>query len=224
MKKTIPEFTTDDDAEHFVDTADLTEYDLSGFAPAQFEFQAKTAQLNMRLPQTLLDAVKESAKTIGIPYTRLVREILEGAVKNQARSKSFTLAALSIENLQMVVESTSVLVSGRSVHLTARERMILDLLLARRNQVVTKEAILNYLYVAHDKPELKIVDVFVAQIRRKLADAGASNIIGTVWGCGYVIRDEASNQPKDEPPDRPVEEERRLAPSAGRRGRYKHAS
>lgn len=80
MKKPVPEFKTDDEAERFVETADLADYDLSGFMPTRFEFQAKAAQLNMRLPRSLLDAVKATAKAKGIPYTRFVRETLERVV------------------------------------------------------------------------------------------------------------------------------------------------
>ena len=80
MKKPIPEFSTDAEAERFVDQADLSEHDLAGFAPTRFEFQAKAAQLNMRLPAALLEAVKASAKARGVPYTRFVRETLERAV------------------------------------------------------------------------------------------------------------------------------------------------
>jgi len=58
----------------------LSKHDLSGFTPTRFEFHPKAAQLNMRLPQPLLDAVKERAKAQGIPYTRFVRETLEQAV------------------------------------------------------------------------------------------------------------------------------------------------
>jgi predicted DNA binding CopG/RHH family protein len=84
MKKPIPEFLTDADAERFVDEADLSEHDLAGFVPRHFEFQPKAAQLNMRLPASLLAAVKAKAKARGIPYTRFVREALEHAV-NPAR-------------------------------------------------------------------------------------------------------------------------------------------
>ena len=80
MKKPIPELRTDEAAERFVDEADLSEHDLSGFVSTRFEFQPKAAQLNMRLPLALLDAVKESARARGIPYTRFVRETLERAV------------------------------------------------------------------------------------------------------------------------------------------------
>lgn len=86
MKREIPEFKTDEEAEHFVDTADLTDYDLSGFQRLRFEFEPKAAQLNMRLPQALLEAVKASAKERGIPYTRFVRETLEQAVTGRRRA------------------------------------------------------------------------------------------------------------------------------------------
>ena len=80
MKKKIPTFNTDEEAERFVETADLSEYDLSGAKPVQFEFEKKDARVNMRLPQTLLAALKEQAKQRGIPYQRLIREALEQAV------------------------------------------------------------------------------------------------------------------------------------------------
>jgi predicted DNA binding CopG/RHH family protein len=80
MKKAIPDLKTDEDAADFVETADLTDYDLSGFKPARFEFQPKASQLNMRLPTSLLAAVRARAADRGIPYTRYVRETLELAV------------------------------------------------------------------------------------------------------------------------------------------------
>lgn len=73
----FPRFDTDEEAERFVEMADLSEYDFSGFKPARFEFEAKAAQINMRVPQALLDALKERAKQRGIPYTRFIRELME---------------------------------------------------------------------------------------------------------------------------------------------------
>lgn len=87
MKKKIPVFRTDEEAEHFVDTADLTEYDLSQFKPIKFEFEKKTAQINLRVPKPLLDAVKQRAKARGIPYTRLVREAMELALAQPEKRK-----------------------------------------------------------------------------------------------------------------------------------------
>ena len=79
-EKRMPTFKTDKEAERFVDTADLTEFDLSGFKPTQFEFERKDARVNMRLPEQLLSALKERAKQRGIPYQRFIREALERAV------------------------------------------------------------------------------------------------------------------------------------------------
>jgi predicted DNA binding CopG/RHH family protein len=80
MKKRIPVFRTDEEAERFVEEADLTEYDLSQFKPVRFEFEKKAARVNMRLPETLLNAVKARAQARGIPYQRFIREALEQAI------------------------------------------------------------------------------------------------------------------------------------------------
>jgi len=75
--KSMPTLKSDAAAENFVASADLSKYDLSGFKPMKFEIEAKSAALNLRLPQSLLDAVKVRAKAKGIPYTRYVRMLLE---------------------------------------------------------------------------------------------------------------------------------------------------
>ena len=80
MKKKIPTFKSDREAEAFVDTADLSKFDLSGAIPMRFEVEKKEARVNMRLPSLLLEAVKARAKARGIPYQRLIREALERAV------------------------------------------------------------------------------------------------------------------------------------------------
>ena len=81
--KPMPSFGSDEEAERFVETADLSEYDLSGFKPMHFEIEPKSAALNMRLPASLLDAVKAKAKAKGIPYTRYVRALLEEDVSRK---------------------------------------------------------------------------------------------------------------------------------------------
>jgi predicted DNA binding CopG/RHH family protein len=78
--KPMPSLDSDAKAERFVETADLSNYDLSGFKPMRFEFEPKAAAMHMRLPQNLLDALKAKAKAKGIPYTRYVRLLLESDV------------------------------------------------------------------------------------------------------------------------------------------------
>ena len=84
MLKKIPTFKTDKEAEDFVDHADLTEYDLSGFKPAKFEFMPKSERVNMRFPTELLDAVRAKAAAQGIPYQRFIRAVLEEAVASKS--------------------------------------------------------------------------------------------------------------------------------------------
>lgn len=79
--KPLPSLRNDAQAEKFVDTADLSQYDLSEFKPMKFEVVKKEASLNMRLPAVLLDAVRAKAKAKGIPYSRYVRMVLEADIQ-----------------------------------------------------------------------------------------------------------------------------------------------
>jgi len=83
MKKKLPRFRGDREAEEFVDKADLTEYDLSEMQRFRFEFQPKSERVNMRLPRQLLDAVRSSAAKAGVPYQRFIRQALEEAVQRK---------------------------------------------------------------------------------------------------------------------------------------------
>jgi predicted DNA binding CopG/RHH family protein len=79
MKRKIPKLATDKDAEEFLDR-DLSNLDFSQFKSARFEFEPKTARVNMRLPEALLNAVKKRARVRKVPYQRFIREVLERAV------------------------------------------------------------------------------------------------------------------------------------------------
>jgi predicted DNA binding CopG/RHH family protein len=81
MKKAIPTFRTDKEAEDFVATADLTEYELSGGQMMRFEMKRKDKSVNLRLPAQLLEAVRRRARDAGIPYQRFIRMALERAVQ-----------------------------------------------------------------------------------------------------------------------------------------------
>jgi predicted DNA binding CopG/RHH family protein len=77
VPKRFPRLRSDAEAERFLETADLWEYDFSEFRPLRFEFEKKEARVNMRLPQSLLTSVKERAAKRGIPYQRFIREAVE---------------------------------------------------------------------------------------------------------------------------------------------------
>ena len=83
MKRKLPRFKSDREAEKFVEKADLTEYDLSGMRPIHFEFQPKSERVNMRLPRLLLEAVRASASRAGVPYQRFIRQALEEAIQRK---------------------------------------------------------------------------------------------------------------------------------------------
>ncbi len=83
MPKPIPEFKTDEELEAFID-GDLSDLDFSRLRPVHFEFAKKTAQINMRLPEALLETVKKRAADRGIPYTRFIREAIEQAIARKS--------------------------------------------------------------------------------------------------------------------------------------------
>jgi two-component system cell cycle response regulator CtrA len=108
------------------------------------------------------------------------------------RSKGFSQPALRFGPLQLNLDSREVMVDGREVRLTGKEYGILELLVLRKGMVLTKGAFMNHLYGGMDEPELKIIDVFICKLRKKLIQAGAGDLIDTVWGRGYMVRDSSS--------------------------------
>ena len=106
------------------------------------------------------------------------------------RSKGFSQPTLKIGPLELNLDSRDVMIDGVPVRLTGKEYSILELLVLRRGMVLTKEAFLNHLYGGMDEPEMKIIDVFICKLRKKLANASQGrNYIETVWGRGYVLRE-----------------------------------
>ena len=105
MKKKIPIFKTDEEAERFVETADLSEYDFSQFKPVRFEFEKKAARVNMRLPEALLNAVKQRAEARGIPYQRFIREAqTANSIRSRHIVETFDFGQLSSGSFFVVME------------------------------------------------------------------------------------------------------------------------
>jgi two-component system, cell cycle response regulator CtrA len=120
------------------------------------------------------------------------------------RSKGHSQSMIRTGMVAVNLDAKTVDVEGKTVHLTGKEYQMLELLSLRKGTTLTKEMFLNHLYGGMDEPELKIIDVFICKLRKKLAEAtGGQNYIETVWGRGYVLRDPA-----------PAEASRRLAASA----------
>jgi two-component system cell cycle response regulator CtrA len=106
------------------------------------------------------------------------------------RSMGHTQSVINIDDLSVNLESKRIEVNGAPVHVTTKEYQMLELLALRRGTTLTKESFLNHLYGGMNEPEIKIVDVFICKLRKKLANAsGGKDYIETVWGRGYVMRE-----------------------------------
>lgn len=106
------------------------------------------------------------------------------------RSKGHAQSIIKTGQISVNLDAKTVDVAGNTVHLTGKEYQMLELLSLRKGTTLTKEMFLNHLYGGMDEPELKIIDVFICKLRKKLSEATAGdNYIETVWGRGYVLRD-----------------------------------
>ncbi|MEL6218253.1 MAG: response regulator transcription factor [Pseudomonadota bacterium] len=106
------------------------------------------------------------------------------------RSKGHAQSIIRTGKLSVNLDAKTVEVDSHPVHLTGKEYQMLELLSLRKGSTLTKEMFLNHLYGGMDEPEVKIIDVFICKLRKKLSTAtGGANYIETVWGRGYVLRD-----------------------------------
>jgi two-component system, cell cycle response regulator CtrA len=106
------------------------------------------------------------------------------------RSKGHAQSVIRTGKIAVNLDAKTVESEGKAVHLTGKEYQMLELLSLRKGTTLTKEMFLNHLYGGMDEPELKIIDVFICKLRKKLAQATeGDNYIETVWGRGYVLRD-----------------------------------
>jgi two-component system cell cycle response regulator CtrA len=107
------------------------------------------------------------------------------------RAKGHSESVIRTGRFAVNLDARTVEVDSKPLHLTGKEYGILELLSLRKGTTLTKEMFLNHLYGGMDEPELKIIDVFVCKLRKKMAQAtGGENYIETVWGRGYVLRDQ----------------------------------
>ena len=128
------------------------------------------------------------------------------------RSRGFNRSQLQVGSLTLDISNHDVVANGVRVHLTLREFAILELLVLRRNMIMTKETILSQIYGGMDEPDIKIIDVFICKIRSKLTKVGLPNVISTVWGRGYSVRDRGTEEmPVTTPCPQPARREQAFA-------------
>jgi len=113
------------------------------------------------------------------------------------RSQGHSQSVINTGKVSVNLDSRTVEVDGKPLHLTSKEYGIIELLSLRKGSTLTKEMFLNHLYGGMDEPEVKIIDVFICKLRKKIQDAvGGDNYIETVWGRGYVLRDPEAEKKK----------------------------
>jgi two-component system cell cycle response regulator CtrA len=106
------------------------------------------------------------------------------------RSKGHAQSVIHIDGLSLDLDSKTIEVNGTRLHVTAKEYQMLELLVLRKGTTLTKESFLNHLYGGMNEPDMKIIDVFICKLRKKLTSAsGGKDYIETVWGRGYVMRE-----------------------------------
>ena len=117
------------------------------------------------------------------------RELMARVQAIVRRSQGHAQSEITIGKVKINLDTRTVEAAGKPVHLTGKEYGILELLALRKGSTLTKEMFLNHLYGGMDEPEVKIIDVFICKLRKKIQQVTGDNYIETVWGRGYVLRD-----------------------------------
>ena len=150
-------------------------------------------------PVLILSGLTEPAKKVqglGIgaydyltkPFNR--EELMARIQAIVRRSKGHSQPKVEVGTLTVHLEARTADVEGQPLHLTGKEYGVLELLALRKGTTLTKAQFINHLYGGMDEPELKIIDVFICKLRKKIANAtGGEHYIETVWGRGYVLRE-----------------------------------
>lgn len=204
LKKEGMVVDTTDDGEDGLDCGKLYEYDiiiLDLNLPGMNGYEVLKSLRNAKndTPVLILSGLYEPDKKVkGLgfgaddyltkPFDKdeLIARIRAIVRRHNHHSNSIIKTGLVEVNL----DTQTVSVAGKDLHLTGKEYGIMELLSLRKGSTLNKEQFLNHLYGGIDEPELKIIDVFICKLRKKLEKAsGGKNYIETVWGRGYILKD-----------------------------------
>ncbi len=184
--------------EYDIIVLDLTLPDISGYEVLK---QLRMARVNT--PVMILSGnpdIEAKVKTLGFgaddyltkPFNK--DELVARITAIVRRSKGHAESVIRTGDILVNLDAKTVEVNGDRVHLTGKEYQMFELLSLRKGTTLTKEMFLNHLYGGMDEPELKIIDVFICKLRKKLQKAAGDHFIETVWGRGYVLRDPKPNK------------------------------
>jgi two-component system cell cycle response regulator CtrA len=118
------------------------------------------------------------------------------------RSGGFTRSVLRAGAVELHMDSRMATAHGQELHLSPTEYRVLELMILRKNTLVSKSAVMDTLYGDMDEPEIKSIDVLMHRLRKRLAAAGVGTLISTVWGAGYIVRETSVSEPTIERPQR----------------------
>jgi two-component system cell cycle response regulator CtrA len=173
---------------------DLMLPDMNGY-----EVLKRFRSAQVETPVLVLSGLKEiedKVKALGLgaddylikPFSKAELIARVHAIIRRAHGHSDSV--INVGELVINLKNRTASVGDKPIRLTGKEYSILELLSLRKGTTLTKEMFLNHLYGGIDEPELKIIDVFICKLRRKLTEAlGHDNLIETVWGRGYVLKE-----------------------------------
>jgi two-component system cell cycle response regulator CtrA len=180
--------------DHDIILLDLNLPDMSGFEVLRSLRVAK-----VKTPILILSGlagIEDKVKGLGIgaddyltkPFQK--DELVARIHSIVRRSRGHAQSVIQTGELVVNLDTKTVEVNSARVHLTGKEYQMLELLSLRKGTPLTKEMFLNHLYGGIDEPEVKIIDVFICKLRKKLANASnGKNFVETLWGRGHVLRD-----------------------------------
>src|SRR5450432_1007543 len=204
LKSEAFNFSTTDLGEEGIDLGKLYDYDiivLDQNLPDMSGFEVvRTLRVSkVRTPILILSGlagIEDKCKGLGIGADDYMTKPFhkdELVARIQAivrRSQGHAQSVIQIGDLVLHLDSKWAEINGARMHLTVKEYKMLELLSLHKDRPVTKEMFLNHLYGGMDEPEVKIIDVFICKLRKKLANASmGKDFIETIWGRGYVLRE-----------------------------------
>ncbi len=164
-----------------------------------YEVLLRLRAANIKVPVMILsgiDAPEKKVRAFGLGADDYVTkpfnngELLARVEAIVRRFKGYSESIIRINDLEINLDSNIVTVEGNHIDLTNKEYSILKILAMKKGQVLSKKDLLDELYSGIDEPDIKIIDVFVCKLRKKLVDASSNkkDLIETIWGIGYSLK------------------------------------